>query len=191
VNLKAKDIFRDKSSFETFFKEQYSSLCRFAFTFLKDADEAEEVVQNSFVKLWNDRENLLITSSIKAYVYASVRNACLNQIKHLSIKENYKQHNQITLQEGSNFEEEIEANELQEKIDIAVENMPLQRKKVFQMSRFEGLKYKEIAEQLNISVKTVENHMGSAIKYLRLELKDYLHLAIVIFLIEGIGEKLF
>lgn len=186
-----KDIFKNKTDFELFFKEQYSALCRFAFGFLKDTEEAEEVVQNSFVKLWNDRDNLNIKSSLKAYIYASVRNACLNHIKHTSIKENYKQYNQINIEKGSHIDGEIEANELQEKINIAIENMPLQRKKVFILSRFEGLKYKEIAEQLGISVKTVENHMGSAIKYLRFELKDYLHLISIIIFIEGIGDKLF
>ncbi len=69
--------------------------------------------------------------------------------------------------------------------------MPEQRKKIFGMSRFEGLKYKEIAKQLNISPKTVENHMGIAIKFLREELKEYLHLIVVIIIIEGLGEKLF
>jgi RNA polymerase sigma-70 factor (ECF subfamily) len=185
------DIFENKSTFEQFFKEQYSALCRFAFSFLKDADDAEEVVQNCFVKLWNDKDKLHINTSKKAYIYASVRNACLNQIKHINIKENYKQHNQSILDEGTNMDGEIEANELQEKIDIAIDHMPSQRQKIFKMSRFEGLKYKEIAEQLDISVKTVENHMGSAIKYLRQELKDYVHLSFVIIFIEGIGDKLF
>lgn len=185
------DILKNKSTFELFFKEHYSSLCRFAFTFMKDADDAEEVVQNCFVKMWNDKENIIITTSPKSYLYSSVRNSCLNQIKHIDIKENYKLHNQLYGEQVTDVEEEMDANELQEKITIAIEKMPEQRKKIFKMSRFDGLKYKEIAEELNISIKTVENHMGSAIKDLKTDLKNYLHIYIIIILIEGIGGKLF
>lgn len=191
MNQELNNILRHKSAYELFFKEHYSALCRFAFPFLKDADDAEEVVQNCFVKLWKDRERLKIESSVKAYMYTSVRNSCLNQLKHIDIKEAYKQHNEIQLQQNSNLEGELEASELQDKITDAIEKMPEQRRKVFSMSRFEGLKYKEIAEQLNISPKTVENHMGAAMKFLRVELKDYLHIYLVIFFIEGLGDKLF
>ena len=119
-----------------------------------------------------------------------IRNACLNQIKHISIREEYKQYNEQFTQQNAEIEEQIDADTLQEKINVAIQNMPPQRKRIFEMSRFEGLKYKEIAAHLNISIKTVENHMGSAMKFLRIELKDYLHLAVVIYLIEGLGDKL-
>lgn len=191
VNIETQNILKHKSAFELFFKEQYSPLCRFAFPYLKDADEAEEVVQNCFVKLWKDREQLQIESSVKAYLYASVRNACLNQIKHSEVKETYKKHQEYQDEATYSLNGELEGSELQDKINIAIENMPEQRRKVFRMSRFEGLKYKEIAEQLNISPKTVENHMGMAMKFMREELKDYLHLSIIIFFIEGLGDKLF
>ncbi len=185
------EILSNERSYELFFNEHYNALCRFAFTFLKDADDAEEIVQNIFVKLWNDREGIEIKTSVKSYLFTAVRNASLNQLKHIDIKETYKQHNQLQIQQGYNIDGEMEASELQEKITNAIQSMPEQRKKIFGMSRFEGLKYKEIAKQLNISPKTVENHMGIAIKFLREELKEYLHLIVVIIIIEGLGEKLF
>ncbi len=180
----------NKKAYEVFFKENYSALCRFAYTFLNDADDAEEVVQSTFVKLWKDKEKVNITSSLKSYLYSSVRNSCLNQKKHIEIRESYKQDNKRLLDEGNNLEAEIEASELKAKINTAIDKLPLQRKRVFVLSRFEGLQYKEIAQKLNISPKTVENHMGLTIKFLKEELKDYLHLPLVIFLMEELGDKL-
>lgn len=185
------NILLNKKTYETFFKEHYGTLCRFAYTFLKDIDDAEEVVQNTFVKLWNEKEKINISTSMKSYLYSSVRNACLNQKKHIEIRETYKQDNQRLLGEGENLEQEIEANELKDKINDVIKKLPQQRRKVFTMSRFDGLKYKEIAEKLNISPKTVENHMGLTMKFLKNELKDYLHLPLVIFLLEELGDKLF
>ena len=184
-------VLTNKKAYEAFFKEHYNSLCRFAFTFLHDADDAEEVVQNTFVKLWKDKGHIHIQTSLKSYLYSSVRNSCLNQKKHIEIRESYKQDNKRVLDEGDNLEAEIEANELRAKINTAIKKLPLQRQKVFVMSRFDGLKYKEIAKKLKISPKTVENHMGLTIKYLKEELKDYLHLPLVIFFIEELGDKLF
>ena len=185
------NILDNKNRYEQFFKENYSPLCRFAFSFLKDADDAEEIVQNSFVKLWKEKDQITVKTSLKSYLYTAVRNSCLNELKHIDIKETYKQHNKIELNRSTSLENEIEANELQEQINIAIEKMPEQRRKIFKMSRFEGLKYKEIAKKLEISPKTVENHMGLAMKFLREELKDYLHILFVLFFIEGLGDMFF
>ena len=191
MNSKGTKTLNNRKIYEQFFKENYSPLCRFAFTFLKDADDAEEIVQNSFVKLWKNKEQIEITTSLKSYLYTAVRNSCINELKHIDIKETYKQHNKIELNQSASLENEIEANELQEIINIAIKKMPEQRRKIFSMSRFEGLKYKEIAKKLGISPKTVENHMGMAIKFLKEELKDYLHIIFVFFFIEGLGDKFF
>lgn len=181
------EIIKNKKTFEVFFKENYSSLCRYAFNYLKDADEAEEEVQNCFIKLWEDREKKTINSSIKSYLYTSVKNACLNTIKHRGIKDKYRDYVQaqnVHYDDSENIENEKDLTILLSK---AIDKMPEKRKEVFLMSRFEGLSYNEIAAHLSISVKTVENHMGSALKFLRLELKDYLHLYFVFFFLEEIG----
>jgi RNA polymerase sigma-70 factor (ECF subfamily) len=185
------NILNDKSLFESFFKEQYGYLCRFAYGFLKDNDDAEEIVQGCFVKLWEDRKTLVIGDNPKPYLFSMVRNACLNQIKHIAVREDFKAHNEREINESATIEKEVDTHTLQEKVNQAIQNMPPQRKRIFEMSRFEGLKYKEIAAHLNISVKTVENHMGSAMKSLRVDLKDYMHLAIVVYFIDGLGDFVF
>ena len=182
-------IFSSKKSFELFFKDNYKLFCQFANGFTNDPDDAEEIVQNTFVKLWENQSKLVIGNSPKAYVYSMVRNACLSQKKHISIREEYKAHNQREIISYQN-EEETTPQNLQEKIKIAINKMPPQRQRIFEMSRFEGLKYREIAEHLNISIKTVESHMGSAMKDLRVEFKDYLHVSILIYLIDGLGENI-
>ncbi|MFT4753419.1 MAG: RNA polymerase sigma-70 factor (family 1) [Salibacteraceae bacterium] len=185
---KTTHIFSTEKAFEVFFKESYAMFCLFANGFTNDPDDAEEIVQNTFVKFWESRKTLVIGDNPKAYLFTMIRNACLNQKKHISIREEYKVHNERELTD-SQFNAEDDTLLLQDKIQIAIQKMPSQRKKIFEMSKFEGLKYREIAENLNISIKTVENHMGSAMKDMRMEFKDFLHIAFVHYLLEGLGEN--
>lgn len=171
----------DIASFEMLFKSHYSTLCRFAESYLKDPEEAEEVVQAAFIGFWEKRESISIDTSLKAYLYRSVRNACLNELKRQKVRKLHA--NQVAL-EG---EPESEASdriamkkELEVKIQEAMLRLPEQCRLIFQMSRFEELKYKEIADQLGISVKTVENQMGKALRIMREQLKDYLPLIIIL-----------
>jgi RNA polymerase sigma-70 factor (ECF subfamily) len=163
------------NDFEGLFKSHYGELCAFANKYLEDLEAAEEVVQDLFVKFWENREKNEIPNSLRSYLFTAVKNACLNQLKHLKIKEQYKQHNERELNSASvSADEEFEASELDLKIKSAIEALPEGRRKIFILSRYEGLKYQEIADQLKISVKTVENQMGEALKFLRLQLKDFL-----------------
>jgi len=187
VSISPSNILDNETAFEGFFKENYNAFCRFAYTFLNDADDAEEIVQNCFVKLWEGRKTLILGNNPKSYLFTMIRNTCLNQIKHISIREDYKAYNE-QLRSEAQTEEESEDTNLQQKVIAAIQNMPPQRKKIFEMSRFEGLKYKEIASHLNISVKTVENHMGSAMKQLREDLKDYLHVGLIIYFVNKLGD---
>lgn len=181
-------ILANEKAFEHFFKENYAMYCRFAQGFTNDPDDAEEMVQNTFVKLWESRKSLVIGTQPKAYLFTMIRNACLNQLKHISVREEYKKHNEQEIKSETEESSGEDLN-LQDKIQSAIQKMPPQRRKIFEMSRFEGLKYREIAEHLNISIKTVENHMGSAMKDMRVEFKDYLHIAFVLYLVEGLGEN--
>lgn len=170
-----------KEKFEKVFRLYYADLCAFANVFLKDKDASEEIVQETFVKLWQKKSELKIKTSLKSYLYTSTRNSCLNLIKHIEIREDYKKHNQIEIDNSTQFgEEDILANELQQKIKESIDEMPEKRKQIFILSRYHGLKYREIAEKLDISVKTVENQMGSAMKFLREKLSNYLSLYIII-----------
>lgn len=144
-------------------------------------DQSEEVVQEVFLNYWDKRTTLAVTGSLKAYLYRSVRNACLNQLKHQKVRNSY-----VLIQTGILKEEESRVSdnvvqmELQQKIDTSIEELPSERKKIFKLSREEGLKYKEIADQLGLSVKTVEAQMGKALKYLRENLAEYLPVIVIL-----------
>ena len=171
----------DEQVFEQLFRKQYPILCGYAGKYINDQDQAEEIVQEMFFKFWQKKERLDINTSIEAYLFRSVRNSCLNYLKHLKIRE---EHRLATNSEQRKKEMEVhdtmEALELQERIDQAVEQLPPERKKIFKMSRNEDLKYKEIAEKLNLSIKTVEVQMSKALKHLRSHLSDYLSLIIIL-----------
>lgn len=175
--LKAGDI----TAFEMLFRTYYQPLCNYAFTFVQDHDEAEEIVQSTFLQVWEKRDVLEIRTGVKPYLYAMVRNACLNVIKHEKVKQ---QHIAVEMAMGERSVESVSrsvmASELEAKIYRAMEALPEQCRLVFKLSRFEELKYSEIAEQLNISIKTVENHMGKALKIMREQLKDYLPLLLIL-----------
>jgi RNA polymerase sigma-70 factor (ECF subfamily) len=171
----------DITAFEMYFKTLYQPLCSYAYTFLQDKEEAEEIVQATFLSIWEKRQALNIKTSAKSYLYAMVRNACLNVIKHEKIKQKYVGEEMALADQGyESVSQTISSNELENRIHHAMEKLPEQCRLVFKLSRFEELKYSEIAEQLEISVKTVENHMGKALKIMREQLKDYLPILIML-----------
>ncbi len=167
----------NESAFEMIFKAYYQPLCRYAYSFLEDKEEAEEVVQSTFITVWEKRNTLDIQISLKSYLYRMVRNGCLNVIKHEKVKQQHVAHElAVTEVSYESVSQKVYAAELEIKISEAMKALPEQCRLVFQLSRFEELKYQEIADQLKISVKTVENHMGKALKIMREQLKEYLPL---------------
>jgi len=181
----------DEVVFETVFRNYYSSLCNYANTIIKDMDESEEIVQNTFLTLWEKRANISIHTSVKSYLYKSVYNSCLNKIKHYKVRNeyssDYQKQNDIYIENTSH---DLISKELEEQIELAIETMPPQCRTVFKLSRFENLSYAEIADQLDISVKTIENHITKALKMLRISLKEYLPTILYLFVINFI-EKYF
>jgi RNA polymerase sigma-70 factor (ECF subfamily) len=170
----------NESAFEMIFRTYYQPLCRYAYSFLQDKEEAEEVVQSSFITVWDKRNSLTIETSVKSYLYRMVRNSCLNVIKHEKIKQQHVAHELAVADVSHEFvSQKVHAAELEIKISEAMKTLPEQCRLVFQLSRFEELKYQEIADQLQISVKTVENHMGKALKLMRVQLKEYLPLFLI------------
>ncbi len=165
----------DVTTFEMLFRTYYQPLCNYAYSFLRDKEGAEEVVQTTFLLVWEKREAVEIHTSPRSYLYAMVRNACLNVLKHEKIKQRHAVEEMALAERSSESVSQVLAgNELERRISEAVEQLPEQCRMVFKLSRFEELKYSEIAEQLNISVKTVESHMGKALKIMREKLRDYL-----------------
>jgi RNA polymerase sigma-70 factor (ECF subfamily) len=169
----------ESEEYELLFRQYYESLCHYANMILKDMDAAEEVVQKTFVKLWEKKSNLSIETSIKSYLYKSVYHASLNELKHIAVKNKYisMQNQEEPVNEMQNSANVIE---LENRIEKALLNLPQQCRLIFQMSRFRHLKYREIADILNISIKTVENQMGKALKLMRTNLADYLSIVLLI-----------
>ncbi|TDG38020.1 RNA polymerase sigma-70 factor [Pedobacter changchengzhani] len=153
-------------AFTYFYKSYFSKLLLASNSYLKDAALAEEVVQNVFLKIWENPYQLGEVKLVKPYFYRIVINLSLNSLKR---KKSLDQHhlkiaNQLTDDEIDILDEE---NEVIALLHSEIDKLPAQCKKIFKLSRFEGQKYKQIATQLNISEKTVENHIGNALKILR------------------------
>jgi RNA polymerase sigma-70 factor (ECF subfamily) len=158
----------DKGQFESLFRSSYVSLVRYAKTIVKDHDTAEEIVQDLFFRLWQDKDKIKIESSLNGYLFRAVHNRCLHWIEHNRVVEKHVQ--EMILMEAENTEtpaEIIQYKELQLKIAGILERLPEKCGRIFCMNRFEGLKYAEIAEKLSVSVKTIEANMGRALKEFR------------------------
>lgn len=166
---------RDEATFEQVFKSHFKRLHAYAFTILQNETEAEEIVQQVFFKLWERNENLSVTGSVTAYLYRAVHNESLNFIKHQKVKSNHQLHVAYSMKnEVEHPAKKVLAGELEKKIHAALNELPEQCRTIFQLSRFDELKYREIADKLGISVKTVENQMGKALKLMRAKLVDFL-----------------
>ncbi len=161
----------DIKTFEQVFRSSYASLVRYAEKILRDTDAAEEIVQALFVKIWQEREKLDVTSSLSGYLYRSVHNRCLHHLDHLKIVEKYASEKRLEQPERSPDPQEIASfRELEEKVTRILGILPERCSTIFYMNRFEGYKYAEIAEKLKISIKTVEANMGKALKEFRKQL---------------------
>ena len=172
--------FNDPAQFEMAYKQFFSMLVRFAFQYVEDKDTAEDIVQEVFSNIWNQADRIDIRTHIKSYLFGAVRNACLNHLKHQKVVATHAKENpgQATLDQGA-F---LEMDELREKINQALAQLPEKRRQIFELSRFEEKKYHEIAKELNISIKTVETQMSRALKVLRKALGSYLTLMIIFLL---------
>ncbi|MGO4822570.1 MULTISPECIES: RNA polymerase sigma-70 factor [unclassified Flavobacterium] len=169
----------ENAAFETLYHLYFQKLFHFANSYIEDEEEAKEIVQNIYFKIWKKRAKLELDLNLHSYLFKMVKNACLDYFKHQKVRANYKDFcdierkniNQLALLDTASTLY-IE-NELLEKINKSVDKLPEACKRIFIKSRFQGLKHKEIAEELNISTKTVENQLTKALKFLRMELKEY------------------
>lgn len=161
----------DQSAFEILFNQYYPRLCVFSNSYLNSLDLARDVVQDVFIKIWDNKENFFIKQSLKAYLYQAVRNQSINAIQ----KKRQKQRLENRLLKRHEIAEsinEIDASslnteELAEKVWKLVGDLPERRRTIFILYRKHGLSYKEIAAVLGIARKTVENQMGKSLQYLR------------------------
>lgn len=176
--------FKDLAQFEQFFKIHYRSLNDYAMSLTKDPILAEDVVQTVFLKVWERRDNIHITSDPFFYLKKSVKNEYLNHLEHERVRDAHSSHVLFQAKQGNiqnDCMEKMHHSELETALASAIEALPNECKKIFKLSRFEELRYREIASLLGLSVKTVENQMGKALKILRTQLTDFLPILLLLF----------
>jgi RNA polymerase sigma-70 factor, ECF subfamily len=165
----------DPAVFEAWFHLHYAELGRFAMSYLSDPEEAQDLVQQVFLTLWEKRSDLPEDLNLRAYLFTAVRNACYNWLAHRRVRQGYQQAVEAA---SPNWEPSpdilAEARELEARIQAAIAALPDRCGETFRLSREEGLSYPEIAARMGISRKTVEAQMGRALKLLRERLGDSL-----------------
>ncbi len=158
----------DKEAFNLLFYMYAEKLFKFSLTFFNEEAEAEEIVQEVFLKIWLKRKTISDPSTFNAYIYTIAKNMIFNNLKKNIYRKKYETYIYSNSQTSRNdTENEVIYEETKQRIERAMEQLPKKRKEVFLLSRREGLKNKEIAEKLDISIKTVETHMSLSLKYLR------------------------
>lgn len=173
----------DEVTFEKLFRNHFKGLTWFAVRYVKDVETAQEIVQEAFISLWEKRDTIDMAKSVKSYLASSVYNKSLNHIR-----DNKKFDRDILTFENllpdATYEQtdRLITTELNEKIKEAVNELPEKCREVFVMSRFQNLKYQEIADKLQISVKTVETQMSKALQHMREKLSEYLTILLIIIL---------
>jgi RNA polymerase sigma-70 factor, ECF subfamily len=160
---------------EALFKAYYTALCRTAFRVVNDRDTAEDLVQEVFMKVWNNRQALQINTSLKAYLHRSTVNTALNYLEKNKRQVNMEAEDLIRAAPASHqLEEHLGLKEVETRVEEAIRSLPPACRTIFVLSRYEHMSYQEIADSLNLSIKTVENQMGKALKTMREYLKVYI-----------------
>ena len=163
----------DLTSYEIIFKKYFKELYRFAFSYVRDATIAEEMAQEVFLYVWEKRKQIEIQTTLKTYLYSAIKNKCLNYIKlELPKQQAMADVSEVMLSITTSHGDEGENERLKNYIASAIDSLPNKCRKIFILSRNAGLTYEEIAEELDLSKKTVENQMGIALKKLRESLED-------------------
>jgi len=168
----------DSKAFEVLFIHYHPKLVYFLFGFIKDSERARDMAQDIFMTIWSNKEKLKEVKSFNSYLFKIAKNNICNYFDHVVVNEKYIAGQLLQSVETENLEETVFANQLQSMIDIAISQMPSQRKKIFVMSRINGLSNAEIAEKLNINKRTVENHLTAALA----DLRKAINLCITIFI---------
>lgn len=157
---------RDHGIFKQLFETYFKKMTLFAEYFLLDRDEAEDIAQEIFVDLWNNAPTLSNVSNLKSYLFVQVRNRCFNRLKHLHVEDNYSQ----WLAEAQAYAEipEVEVDpELLQRVYDVIDELPEQARQVFKSCVLEGKKYKDVAEEMGVSINTINTQMTRSYKYIR------------------------
>lgn len=149
------------------FFEHYRPLTIFALKYVNDMDTAKELVQDLFASIYENRKSLIITTSLRSYLYQAIKNRCLNHLKKDSVRRHYREQVKEQRNPIESLEDQILANELEHRIFLLISKLSAKCQEVFIMSRVKGLKNREIADKLDISIRTVETHISYALRLLR------------------------
>lgn len=170
----------NKEAFSLLFQKYYTDLVLFCGNFVRDKSSCEDIVQSIFLKLWNDRKSIRIETSLKSYLLRAVRNSCFDEFRHLEIVRQYESDPDHSVLDSYDTENYILYSDLSAHLQQALDQLPAPYREAFEMNRFEGLKYREIAVRLNVSERTVEVRVGKALEMLRKLLKDFYQIALII-----------
>lgn len=163
----------DLAAYEVLYKKYIKELYRFAFSYLRDGQIAEEMAQEVFLYIWEKRGQIEIQTTLKTYLYSAVKNKCLNYIKlELPRQQSMEDVSEILLSVTSSAKDEGENEQLKKHIQKAIDALPNKCRQIFILSKSAGMTYEEISEELDLSKKTVENQMGIALKKLRESLEE-------------------
>lgn len=169
----------DELAFDTVYKRYYGPLCAFASQYVL-VSEAEEIVQDTMMWLWENRGSLVPEMSLKSLLFTIVKNKCLNAISHTQVKQQV--HEKLFEVYQEQFEDpDFYLGELMQMVSKSIQELPEEYRKAFEMNRFEKLTYNEIADKTGVSSKTIAYRISQALKLLRVQLKDYMPLVMVLF----------
>lgn len=176
------------AAFEQFFKQHFASLCAWCqHKYGFDSDITKEIVHTAFIKLWKNRSTVSADVPVKAFLHTIINNTSLDILRHAKVRKRFERYVQQRNESAdSTPQESYDTKKLRTDIDNAVSQLPEQMRTIFELSRYEGLKYAEIARQLNVSVNTVETQMSRALKKLRLKLATYLSVYFMAMIINNI-----
>jgi RNA polymerase sigma-70 factor, ECF subfamily len=164
----------NKEAFAAIYRAHFSGLCDFTYYITQDAEVAKELVQDTFMAIWEQRRTWSPHSTIRSYLYKAVKNRSLDFLKHQKVVRKYEQNNQNSESDDRNQDDQISQRELATAIDKEIERLPEKCRIIFIMSRQQGLTYNEIAEVQGVSIKTVETQIGRALKKLRTSLRHFI-----------------
>jgi RNA polymerase sigma-70 factor (ECF subfamily) len=171
---------KDLRVFESIYNAYFPILYNYVVQIVKDRTEAEDIVSDVFLKLWEEKDTITFQTSVKSYLFKSAYNHSINVLKHKKIQgqyEDYFQHLNLLAEAGADYPlSQLIEKELTERLAKAIEKLPRQCRLIFNMSRTDGLTHEEIAQELGVSINTVHMQIRRALKKLRVELKDVLPL---------------
>jgi RNA polymerase sigma-70 factor (ECF subfamily) len=182
----------DERTLERLFRDHFTGLCQFAVGYVKDGEAAKEIVQEAFVNLWEKRDTIDLSKPVKSYLSASVRNRCLNHLRdHRKFSNDLLALENLSGETAFGQSDKMVESDIKRQVSKAIDELPEKCREIFMLSRYENLKYQQIADKLRISVKTVETQMSKALQHMRLRLGEYLTIFFMLTLFHHLHISLF